>query len=109
MEERIELIIKILEDKKAENIQVFDMSGQDYFVERVIVATTMGERHGLSLLDTLKTELKKHKETFLNIEASGEWIVVDLADILIHLLTPEFRKKYNLEEFLAKRNESVKK
>jgi nicotinate-nucleotide adenylyltransferase len=68
----------------------------------------MGERHGLSLLDILKTELKKHNENFLNIEIGSEWIVIDLTDILIHLLTPEFRIKYNLEEFLAKRNESMR-
>ncbi|MDR1461304.1 MAG: ribosome silencing factor [Campylobacteraceae bacterium] len=107
MGKRINSIVKILEEKKAENIQVFDMNGKDYFVEQVIVATTMGERHGASLLDTLKTELKKQGENFLNIEASSEWIVIDLGDILIHLLTPEFRIKYNLEEFLAKRNETI--
>ncbi|MDR2342190.1 MAG: ribosome silencing factor [Campylobacteraceae bacterium] len=107
MRKRVNSITEILEEKKADNIQVFDMGGKDYFVEQVIVATTMGERHGLSLLDTLKTELKKQGETFLNIEASNEWIVIDLGDILIHLLTPQFRIKYNLEEFLSKRNETI--
>ncbi|MDR0408528.1 MAG: ribosome silencing factor [Campylobacteraceae bacterium] len=107
MEKRVNFIVKILEEKKAENIQVFDMGGKDYFVERVIVTTTMGERHGVSLLDTLKTELKKRGESFLNIEASGEWVVIDLGDVLIHLLTPEFRLKYNLEEFLSRRNEVI--
>jgi nicotinate-nucleotide adenylyltransferase len=106
MIERVSFIIETLEEKKADNIQVFDMKDKDYFVEQVIVATTMGERHGLSLLETLKTELKKHGETFLNIESSSDWIVIDLADILVHLLTPEFRAKYNLEEFLSKRNEN---
>ncbi|MDR1285188.1 MAG: ribosome silencing factor [Campylobacteraceae bacterium] len=107
MNKRINYIVKILEEKKAENIQVFDMSGKDYFVEQVIVATTMGERHGISLLDVLKAELKKQGENFLHIEAGSEWIVIDLSDILIHLLTPNFRVKYNLEEFLAKRNEII--
>ncbi|MDR1614234.1 MAG: ribosome silencing factor [Campylobacteraceae bacterium] len=104
MDQRVKFIISLLEEKKAETVQVFDMRGTDYFVEYVVVATTMGERHGTSLLDTLKTELKKNGEQILNIESSSEWIVVDLADILVHLLTPEFREKYNLEEFLAKRN-----
>jgi nicotinate-nucleotide adenylyltransferase len=107
MKKRVDFITEILEEKKAENIQVFDMNGKDYFVEQVVVATTMGERHGLSLLDVLKTELKKQGETFLNIESSSEWIVIDLGDILIHLLTPQFRTKYNLEEFLSKRSENI--
>jgi nicotinate-nucleotide adenylyltransferase len=104
MDKRVEFITRLLEEKKAEAVQVFDMRSTDYFVEYVVVATTMGERHGASLLDVLKTDLKKNGEQILNIESSSEWIVVDLADILVHLLTPEFRVKYNLEEFLAKRN-----
>jgi nicotinate-nucleotide adenylyltransferase len=109
MEDRVALIVRLLEEKKAESIQTFDMRGQDYFVDEVVVATTMGERHGLALLDFLKGELKAQGEKFLNIEASSEWIVVDLGDILIHLLTPEFRAKYKLEEFLDRRNEQIKR
>ncbi|MDR2099467.1 MAG: ribosome silencing factor [Campylobacteraceae bacterium] len=107
MNKRAEFIADLLREKKADDVQIFDMNGTDYFVEYVVVATTMGERHALSLLDFLKTELKKQDEHVLNIEASSEWIVIDLGDILIHLLTPEFRVKYNLEEFLTKR-ESIK-
>ncbi|MDR2080543.1 MAG: ribosome silencing factor [Campylobacteraceae bacterium] len=104
MNRRAKLIMDLLREKKADAVQVFDMKGSDYFVDYVVVATTMGERHGLSLLDFLKTELKKNGEHILNIEASSEWIVIDLGDILVHLLTPEFRAKYDLEEFLTKRN-----
>lgn len=106
MDNRLSFIMNLLEEKKADGVQVFDMKNSDYFVDYVVVATTMGERHGLSLLDFLKAELKKNGEQILNIESSSEWIVVDLADILVHLLTPEFRAKYNLEEFLSKRNEN---
>ncbi|NLM99042.1 MAG: ribosome silencing factor, partial [Campylobacteraceae bacterium] len=40
-------------------------------------------------------------EEFLHIDPASEWVVVDLGDILIHLMTPEYRAKYNIEEFLA--------
>lgn len=100
MNDRLELITKELDDKKATDIQIFDMKDSNYFVDFVIVATSMGDRHSLALLDYLKNILKKNGEQFLNIEATGDWIVVDLGDILIHLLSPEFRSKYNLEEFL---------
>ncbi|MDR2635620.1 MAG: ribosome silencing factor [Campylobacteraceae bacterium] len=108
MDNRLSFIVNALEEKKAEGVQVFDMKDSGYFVDYVVVATTMGERHGLSLLDFLKTELKKNGEHILNIESSSEWIVIDLADILIHLLTPEFRVKYNLEEFLQKETKTNK-
>ncbi len=100
MNKRIDFITSIIDEKKGENIQVFDMKEKDYFVDTVIISTTLGERHGASLLDDLKTETKKNGEEILGIEESGEWIVIDLGDILIHLMTPEYRAKYNIENFL---------
>ena len=109
MDNRIERIVFALSEKKAEDIQVFDMRNKDYFVDSVIIATTMGERHGLSLLDHLKTELKGAGETFLNVDADDHWTVIDMGDILIHLMTPEYRLKYNLELFLKEREVEMKK
>ncbi len=109
MDNRIERIVTALSDKKAEDIQVFDMSGKDYFVNTVVIATTMGERHGLSLLDHLKTELKGAGESFLNVDADDNWTVIDMGDVLIHLMTPQYRLKYNLELFLKEREEEMKK
>ncbi|MDO5045733.1 ribosome silencing factor [Campylobacter sp.] len=105
MQERIDAIVKILDEKKAESIEVFDMRERDYFVKYVVIATTMGERHAYALTDDLKTGLKPLGEEFLGIESSPEWVVIDLGDILIHLLSPEHRAKYNIEEFLAKLKE----
>jgi ribosome silencing factor RsfS/YbeB/iojap len=100
MNKKIDKIISLIDEKKGENIQVFDMKETGYFVDTVIIATTLGDRHGFALLDTLKSEIKKMDEQILGIEDSGEWIVLDLGDTLIHLMTPEYRAKYNLEEFL---------
>ncbi|MEH0329412.1 RsfS/YbeB/iojap family protein, partial [Campylobacter coli] len=55
MQERIDLIVKILDEKKAEDIKTIDMSKQEYFVKYVIIAATLGEKHALSLIDELKT------------------------------------------------------
>lgn len=104
----VELIKKELEEKKALDVQIFDMQNKNYFVDFVIVATSMGERHGLSLLDNLKVALRAHGEKFLNIDATGDWVVIDLGDILIHILSETFRVKYNLEEFLIQQEEIQK-
>ena len=110
MKDRIENIVSVLDEKKAENIQVFDMRGKDYFVEQVVIATTLGERHGIALLDELKTRLKEKGEEFLHVDpATGEWVVMDMGDILIHLMTPEYRAKYNIEEFLSNLENELKK
>ncbi|MBF7046345.1 ribosome silencing factor [Campylobacter volucris] len=104
MQERIDNIVQILDDKKADLIKTFDMQDKDYFVKFVVIATTMGERHALSLIDDLKTNLKSKGEEFLNIESSEEWTVLDLGDILIHLMSETYRAKYNIEEFLKSLN-----
>ncbi|MCR6590819.1 Iojap protein [Campylobacter insulaenigrae] len=108
MQERIDNIVKILDDKKADFIEIFDMQNKDYFVKFVVIATTMGERHALSLLDDLKTNLKNKGEEFLNIESSEEWTAIDLGDILIHLMSENYRQKYNIEDFLKTLNKDNK-
>jgi ribosome-associated protein len=52
------------------------------------------------LLDHLRKDLKP-AEKFNNIDESGDWIVIDLGDILIHIMTPEYRVKYDMESFLT--------
>jgi ribosome silencing factor RsfS/YbeB/iojap len=99
-EERIERIIDILDRKKAEDIQVFDLSDKDYLTRYVIIATTLGDKHTLALLKYLKDELKPEGEKFLAVEEGEQWTIVDLGDIMIHLMVPSYRAKYNLEEFL---------
>lgn len=97
---RVEKIVKILEDKKAENIEILDMRDSEYFVSFVVLATTLAQKHAASLIDELKTKLKADNESFLNIESSDEWTVLDLGDVLIHLLSEEYRDLYDLESFL---------
>lgn len=100
MKDRIEKISNILDINKAENIEVFDLREKDYFVDYAVIASSRGERHTEALLDYLKNGLKPQEE-FLHVDESGDWIVADLGDILIHIMTPEFRTRYEMESFLS--------
>ena len=100
MKERLDRIVKVLYDKKAEDIQVVDLEGKNYIADAVVVATSLNSRHGESLLNELKTQLKPHGEEFLAIDDSGEWVVIDLGDIIVHILTQSYREKYTIEAFL---------
>ncbi|MCR8696245.1 MULTISPECIES: ribosome silencing factor [Campylobacter] len=104
MQNRVDRVVKILDDKKAENIEIIDMQGRDYLSKFVVVATTLAPRHGFALLDDLKSELKPVGEEFLGVESSDDWIVIDLGDIMIHLMSETYRAKYNIEEFLKELN-----
>ncbi len=99
-QQRIDRIIDILDQKKAEDIQVFDLSDKEYLTRYVIIATTLGDKHTLALLGYLKELLKPAGEKFAAVEEGEQWTIVDLGDIMIHLMVPSYRAKYNLEEFL---------
>jgi len=100
MQDRIEKIIAVLDAHKAESIESFDLREKNYFVDFAIIASSLGQKHTTALLDHLKNELKP-AETFNYVEESGDWVVVDLGDVLIHIMTPEYRVKYDMETFLS--------
>ena len=100
MEQRIEQIVKILDEKKAENIETFDLTADDYLVDYVVIATTLNEKHGSALLTYLKEALKPLGEEFLRVEEDAGWTIIDLGDMFIHLMTEQYREKYSLDEFL---------
>ncbi len=100
MKERIDRIVSVLDEKKAEDIEVIDLEGQDYIAQTVVIATSLNEKHGGSLLNELKNRLKPAGEKFLGVDDNGEWVVADLGDIIIHIMTQTYREKYTLEVFL---------
>ena len=101
MENRISKIIDVLDRNKAEDIESFNLEETDYFVSAVVIATGLGERHNEALLNFMKTELKP-EEAFVNVEISDGWVVVDLGDILVHIMTDSYRKLYDIKDFLVK-------
>jgi ribosome-associated protein len=100
MQTRIEKITSVLDKNKAEAIEVFDLREKNYFVDYAIIASSLGTKHTVALLEHLKKDLKP-AEKFNNVDESGDWIVIDLGDILIHIMTPEYRVKYDMESFLT--------
>ncbi|WP_456470733.1 ribosome silencing factor [Caminibacter sp.] len=100
MKNRIATIKELLDEKKALDIIDYDLRNTDYFVDHVIVATTMADKHAKALLDHLKKTLKPMGEEFLGVDESDDWTVIDLGDILIHLMSEEYRAKYQMDKFL---------
>ena len=100
LQNRIKAITDVLDTNKAEKIEVFDLKEKNYIVDYAIIASSLGSRHTLALLDHLKKDIKSN-EKFNNVDESGDWVVIDLGDILIHIMTPEYREKYDMETFLS--------
>ncbi|WP_160121831.1 ribosome silencing factor [Rhodovarius lipocyclicus] len=102
--DRLELLVNAarasLEDDKAEDIVVLDVSTRSTFTDRMIIATGLAERQIQAMAthveDALaENGLKLKKSAF---ETSPEWVLIDAGDIVIHLFMPEERDKFNLEK-----------
>jgi len=109
IEERIAGIVEILDDKKAEEIEVFNLEDADYIAKRVVIANSLNGKHTLALFEHLKKGLKEQGDIFLASDVSDDWAVADLGDILIHIMIPEYRQRYSLEAFLNELVENQKK
>lgn len=101
VESRAERIVTFLDEKKADELEVFNLDEVDYIAKRVVIANAISSKHASALADQLKQFLKPLGEEFLHVDESEDWVVVDLGDILIHLMTSEARQNYSIEEFLA--------
>jgi ribosome silencing factor RsfS/YbeB/iojap len=99
IDERVKKIVEILDEKKANEIEVLDLSGADYISDRVIIANSLNGKHTIALFEYLKKDLRG-KEEFLASDTTDEWSVADLGDILIHIMIPAYREKYTIEKFL---------
>ncbi len=101
VEERAERIVQFLDEKKADELEVFNLDEVEYIAKRVVIANAISSKHAAALADQLKKELKPLGEEFLHVDESDDWVVIDLGDILVHLMTSDARQLYSMEEFLS--------
>ncbi len=100
MDIRIKRIVDTLDMNKAEDIETFDLTDKGYIVNNVVIATALNNKHTFALLKHLVDVLKPAGEEILRTEEDGDWVIMDLGDILIHIMTQGHRDKYTLEEFI---------
>ena len=93
----------LLEDGKAEDIVEIDLAGKTSFADRMIIATGASQRQVSALADRLVRGLREAGHPTYGVEglAQGEWVLVDLGDIIVHIFRPEMRELYNLEKMWA--------
>jgi ribosome-associated protein len=95
-----DLIQKSLDDDKAVDIQVIDLSGQSALADYIIVASGTSSRHITSMAEKLCERLSVRGSKGVRTEgmAQANWVVVDTGDVIIHLFRPEVREFYNIEK-----------
>jgi len=95
-----DLVISSLEDLKAIDIQQVDVSGQSPLTDRFVIASGNSTRHVKSMAEKLVMKAKAADCQPLGVEGEreGEWVLVDLNDVIVHLMLPRTRAFYNLEK-----------
>jgi ribosome-associated protein len=95
-----ELVVTALEDFKAVDIQLIDVSGQNPLTELFVIASGSSSRHVKSMADNLIVKAKAAGCQPLGVEGhrNAEWVLVDLNDVIVHLMLPQTRAFYNLEK-----------
>lgn len=96
-----DVVIKALEDLKAKDITVLDVRGRTSVTDVMIIASGTSSRHVKSLADNVVDEVKAAGERPLGVEggATSDWILVDLGDLVVHVMLPATREFYDLERF----------
>jgi len=93
-------VIAALEDIKARDISAFNVTRLTTLFDRVIIASADSARQAKALAVRLQEQMKARGERIYGIEgeAAGEWVLIDLGDVVVHIMQPAVRQYYNLEE-----------
>ncbi|MEM9376768.1 MAG: ribosome silencing factor [Pseudomonadota bacterium] len=92
-----------LEDDKAEDLTVIDLTDKSSLADIMIIASGRSARHVSSIADHLAQKVKEQTGTAPKLEGlpNADWVLIDLGDVIVHLFRPEVRAFYNLEKIWA--------
>jgi len=95
--------VTALEDIKARDIVVLDVKKMTSLFDWIIIASADSNRQSRALSGHLQEKMKALGERVYSVEGegSGEWVLVDLGSIVVHIMQPATRQYYNLEELWA--------
>jgi ribosome-associated protein len=94
------VVVEALEDVKGRDILVFNTARLPSMFERVVIASGESSRQVKALADRVQERVRELGGRVYGVEgeAAGEWVLVDLGDVVVHIMHPTVRTFYNLEE-----------
>ncbi|MHB1948267.1 MAG: ribosome silencing factor [Gammaproteobacteria bacterium] len=95
-----QLAIEALDDLKALDMTVLDVRGLTTIADTMIVCSGRSSRHVISLAQNVEMKAKQQKVKYIRVEGEkeGEWVIVDLGDVVVHVMQQATREFYNLED-----------
>src|SRR5919206_830465 len=94
------VVVEALEDIKGRDILVYNTARMPSMFERVVIASGDSTRQVKALADNVQEKVRENGARVYGVEgeANGEWVLVDLGDVVVHIMHPTVRDFYNLEE-----------
>jgi len=94
------VVVEALEDVKGYDIQVFNTARLPSMFERVVIASGTSNTQVRALADRVQERIREQGSRVYGVEgeSGGEWVLVDLGDVVVHIMHPTVREFYNLEE-----------
>src|ERR671936_1135236 len=94
------VVVAALEDIKGRDILVYNTARMPSMFERVVIASGDSTRQVKALADNVQDKVRENGARVYGVEgeANGEWVLVDLGDVVVHIMHPTVRDFYNLEE-----------
>jgi len=104
-------VVDALEDVKGHDIVVYDTARMPSMFERVVIASGESNRQVRALADRVQDKVRAAGGRVYGVEgeASGDWVLVDLGDVVVHIMQPAVRSFYNLEEVWGERKVRIQK
>jgi len=102
-EDVLKLAQESLEDLKAKDICVMDVRGLTSVTDYLVIASGTSDRHVSSLAESVVRSAKAADNPPIGVEgqAAGEWVLIDLQDVIVHVMQPRVREFYKLEDLWA--------
>jgi ribosome-associated protein len=103
LDKLVKLTVSALEDIKGRDILVLDVRKMTSLFDKIVIASADSGRQAKALSDNVQRKVKAEGVTVYGTEGeqTGEWVLVDLGDIVVHIMQPAIRQHYNLEELWA--------
>lgn len=99
-EQLLKLVETELDERKAHHIAILDVRGKTSITDFMVVATATSTRHAKSLCDYVIEKVKENDLQPLGVEgeSGSDWVLVDLGDVVLHVMTGQAREFYQLEK-----------
>jgi len=107
----LELVRQSLDDNKAEDVVVIDLKGKSAFADYMVIASGRSTRQVVAIAENLADKLKQGGRGYIPVEGkqTGDWVLVDAGDVIVHVFRPEARTFYALEKMWALEDEAAAK